>query len=232
MGAGSAHSRPPARIRTACATASVSGSVRRRDFAADDVHADTPARNLRDLRGRREPGLEQVFDEFGVRRRRARWNEARRGGALAHPRKVDAGAIVDDLDDHFVAHLPHRQRDLAGFGLAGVPANVARLDAVIERIAQQVFERTRQLFQHRAIELDLAPMDLEVGALVEFLHRRPQDPVQALRQAAERHRPDREQSLLHLARQPRLREERGIGIVQILEQRLLHRRHVVDALGQ
>ena len=59
-----------------------------------------------------------------------------------------------------------------------------------------------------------------------------QDAVQALRQAAERHRADREQPLLHLARQARLREQRGIGVVEVLEQRLLHRRDVVDALGQ
>ncbi len=151
---------------------------------------------------------------------------------LAHAREVDAGAVVGELDHHFVADLPHRQRDLAGLRLAGVAARLARLDAVVERVAQQVLERADQLFQHRAVELDLRAVDLEVGALVELLRGRAQDPVQALGQAAERHRADREQPLLHLARQPRLREQRRVGVVEVLEQRLLHRRHVVDAFGE
>ena len=77
-----------------------------------------------------------------------------------------------------------------------------------------------------------AAVDLEVGALVELARGLAQDPVEALRQAAERHRADREQPLLHIARQPRLREQRGVGVVQVLEQRLLHRRDVVDAFGE
>ena len=107
-----------------------------------------------------------------------------------------------------------------------------RFDAVVERVAQQVLERAHELLQHRAVELDLAPVDLEVGALVELLRGRAHDPIQALGQAAERHRTNREQPLLHFARQPRLREQRGIGVVQVLEQRLLHRGHVVDAFGE
>ena len=59
-----------------------------------------------------------------------------------------------------------------------------------------------------------------------------QDAVQPLRQAAERHGADREQLLLHVARQARLREQRGVGVVEVLEQRLLDRGDVVDALGQ
>ena len=152
--------------------------------------------------------------------------------ALAHAREVDAAAVVGELDHDFVADLAHRQRDLAGLGLAGRAPRVARLDAVVERVAQQVLERTDELFQHRAVELDLRAVDLEVGALVELLRGRAQDPVQALGQAAERHRADREQPLLHFARQPRLREQRGVGVVEVLEQRLLHGRHVVDAFGQ
>ncbi len=77
-----------------------------------------------------------------------------------------------------------------------------------------------------------AAVDLEVGALVELLRGRAHDAIQALGQAAERHRADREQPLLHFARQPCLREQRGIGVVEVLEQRLLHRRDVVDAFGQ
>ncbi len=37
--------------------------------------------------------------------------------------------------------------------------------------------------------------------------------------------------MLHVARQARLRQQRRVGLVEILEQRLLHRGNVVDALG-
>ena len=91
---------------------------------------------------------------------------------------------------------------------------------------------TDQLLEHRAVELDLRAADFEVGPLVEFLRRLPQNAVQTLRQAAEGHGPDREQLLLHVARQARLREQRSIGFVEVLEQRLLDGRNVVDAFGQ
>ena len=123
-------------------------------------------------------------------------------------------------------------RDLAGLGLARRSTRRARFDAVVERVAQQVLERSDELFQHRAVELGLTAADLEIRALVELLRRRAQDPVEPLGHAAERHRADREQLLLHVAREARLRDQRGIGVVQVLEQRLLHRRDVVDAFGQ
>ncbi len=103
---------------------------------------------------------------------------------------------------------------------------------MVERIAQQMLERPDQLFQHRAVELDLRAADFEIGPLVELLRGLPENAVQALRQAAERHRPDRKQLLLHVARQARLREQRGIGFVEVLQKRLLNGRDVIDAFGQ
>ena len=103
---------------------------------------------------------------------------------------------------------------------------------MVERIAQQMFERPDQLFQHRAIELGLSVVDLQVRALVELLRRRAQNPIQSFGQADERNRANREQPLLHVARQARLRQQRGVGVVQILEQRLLHGGHVVHAFRE
>src|SRR6202007_3280591 len=55
---------------------------------------------------------------------------------------------------------------------------------------------------------------------------------QALGEAPERDRADREELLLHVARQTRLREECRIGVIDVAQQRLLNRRNVVDALGK
>ena len=95
-----------------------------------------------------------------------------------------------------------------------------------------MLERTDELFQHRAVELGLPATDFQIGALVEFLRRRAQNPVQPFRHAAERHRPDREKLLLHVARQARLRNQRGVGVVQVLQERLLHRGNVVHAFRE
>ena len=103
---------------------------------------------------------------------------------------------------------------------------------MVERIAQQMLERTDELFQHRSIELGLRAVDFEIGALVEVACRLAQDPVQPLRQAVERHRADREQSLLNVARQAGLRDQRRVGVVEVLQQRLLDGGNVVDAFGE
>ncbi len=250
MGAGSAHSLPPARISTACATARVSGIVsvkfvplpsvvahfdaaaQRGDFGAHDVHADAAAGDLRHLRRGRETRLEQEFDELRVGGLGIGGNQAQRTGALAHAREIDAGAVVGQVDHDFVADLANRQRYFAGLELTGLDARIARLDAVVERVAQQMLERTDQLFQHRAVEFHLGAVNFEVRALVQLLGGRAQDAVQALRQAAERHGANGEEPLLHFARQPRLRQQCGIGVVQVLEQRMLDGGHVVDAFGQ
>ena len=250
IGAGSAHSRPPARTSTACATASVSGSVSMKCVPAPFVDATStrPPSAAISLRTTSMPMPRPEICVTFAAVEKPGWNRhstscasvgvasaATRPSAtraLAHAREVDAAAVVGELDHDFVADLPHGERDLAGLRLAGVAPRLARLDAVVERVAQQVLERPDELLQHRAVELDLAAVDLEVGALVELLRGRAQDPVQALGQAAERHRADREQPLLHFARQPRLREQRGVGIVEVLQQRLLDRRHVVDAFGE
>ena len=148
------------------------------------------------------------------------------------PFEVEAGAVVGELDLDLVRDLPHGKRDLAGLGLAGLRALRAVLDAVVERVAQQVLERPDELLQHRAVELGLPAADLEVRALAELARRSAQDPVQALRQAAERHGADREELLLQIPREPALHAERGVRDVEVLQQRLLDRRHVIDAFAQ
>ncbi len=94
-----------------------------------------------------------------------------------------------------------------------------------------MLERPDQLFQHRAVELDLCSANFEIGALVELLRRLTQNPIQPLGQAAEGHRANREQLLLHVTRQSRLRQQCRVGFVEVLEQRLLDGGDVVDAFG-
>ncbi len=210
----------------------VDAAAERDDLAAHDVHADAAAGDLRERRRRRKAWLKQAFDELVDRRLRIGLHEAERNRTFAHALEIDAAAVVRDLDRDFIADLAHGQRDLAGLRLPRGHARGTRLDAVIERVAQQVLERADELLEDRAVELGLRAVDFQVGALVELARGLAQNPVQPLGQAAERNGADREQPLLHVARQPRLRDQRHIGVVEVLEERLLHGRHVVDAFGE
>ena len=97
---------------------------------------------MRPLRDRLARTISQV--EAARRRRRARWRfRCRPGARSARSRR---------------SRTCRRAR-----------RSLARLDAVVQRVAQQVLERPDELFQHRAVELGLAAADLEIGALVEFL---------------------------------------------------------------
>ena len=96
---------------------------------------------------------------------------------LADAVEVAPSPVFDDLDRDFVALLSHRDGDFPGLGLAALEPLVAAFDAVIEGVAQQVLERTDQLFEDRAVELNLRSANLQVRTLVELLRRLPHDPV-------------------------------------------------------
>ena len=178
------------------------------------------------------PGWKMHPIELRVAGLRIRGDPALRHGLRPDLLEIESRPVVGQLDRDFVRDLPHGKRDFAGLGFARLDSLGAGLDAVVERVAQEMVERPDELFQHRAVELGLAAADFEIGALAELARRPPQDPVQALRQAAERHGANGEQLLLDTAREPALRAQRGIGDVEVLEERLLDRRNVVDTLAQ
>src|SRR5690348_16838741 len=95
-----------------------------------------------------------------------------------------------------------------------------------------MLERPDEALEDRAVELRLPAVDLEVRALVELARGLAQDPIESLGQARERNGANREEALLNVARQPRLREQRRVRVVEVLQQCLLHRRNVVHALGE
>ncbi len=99
------------------------------------------------------------------------------------------------------------------------------------RVAQQVLERPDHFFQHAAIDLYRAAVDIEIDALVDFLRRLSRYAVQALRDAGKLHHAYAHQILLQIAGQACLcRQVRG-GAIDGARQVLLHRADVIDALG-
>ncbi len=62
---------------------------------------------------------------------------------LPDAREVEAAAVVGDAQHHLVAPLHGVDRDLADLGLAGAHALLGLLEAVGDRVPQQVLEGTR-----------------------------------------------------------------------------------------
>ena len=75
-------------------------------------------------------------------------------------------------------------------GLARRAAAVGRLDAVVDGVADQVDQRVLQPFQHRPVELDVAPLDDQLDLLAAGLGQVADDPIQPLAGLGEREHPD------------------------------------------
>ena len=98
----------------------------------------------------------------------------RRGGVSGgdHGRgqslQIDAGAIVLDTDAHARAELARLDRHPAARRLAERVACLGRLDAVIERVAQQMQQGVAQLLEDRAVDAILGAVDAHCDALAEL----------------------------------------------------------------
>ena len=101
---------------------------------------------------------------------------------------------------------------------------------VAQSVAQHVLERRADSLEHAAVELDLAAFDLQLGLLADLARRLPHDAVQALVKVRKRHRAHAHQLLLHVAADARLLQQAGVGFAEVLQQGLLDRRGVVQAL--
>ena len=144
---------------------------------------------------------------------------------------IETGTVIGKEQDDFISFLGQRQGNIADFRLASRHAFITPLQSVGNGVTQHVLERCRHLIKHAAVQFDLPPLDFQVGALVEFLRRLTNDAIQAIRQAAKRHHAYGHELLLDLSIQPCLRNDGRVGVVEVLEQVLLHGRHVVDRFG-
>jgi hypothetical protein len=227
----------PARNITACVTAPEAGGdlhapAERRDLVLHHVHADAAARDLAHFLGGREPRQEDELRELRFGQLDVRREETRGDGLFADAREVEPRAVVRDGEHDFVAALGGVDRDLADLGLARREARRGGLDAVRDRIAQQVLEGRGDFFEDGAIELGARALQLEVRLLVELLRGLAHDAVEPIREVSEGHEAHAHEALLQLAVQPRLRVDRELGLVQVLLQALVQRDHVAQALGE
>ena len=89
---------------------------------------------------------------------------------------------------------------------SGFPARdplLGRLDAVIGRVPDQVQQRRPDLVEDRAVELDLASLDVEPDPLAEIAGQVADQPGEPLQHLTDRRHPRRDHLRLHLGGQPR-----------------------------
>ena len=201
------------------------------DFRLDHIHADTATGNLVHLGCSREARRENQLDQATFVGHFVGTKQSRFNATGADALEIEAGAIVVHGQDDFVAFLGQCQRNFADVGFASGNARFARLQTVGNGVAQQVLQRRANLVQHRTVEFDLAAADFKVGPFAEFLGGLPHNTVETLGLAGEGHHANTHQLLLQLAVHSRLREDGRVGVVQVLEQVLLHGGDVVDRLG-
>src|SRR5205807_625788 len=86
---------------------------------------------------------------------------------------LDPAAVVAELDQHLAADLARGQHHVARPLLADERALLRRLDAVRDRVAQEVEQRVREALHHRLVELRLLAVDAEL----DLLARAPASPA-------------------------------------------------------
>ena len=112
--------------------------------------------------------------------------------------RVHARAVVLDLDDDVVALLERVERDGADGRLADAQALVARLDAVIDRVADHVHQRVAELLDDELVDLGLGARDDEVHLLVVLARDLPHDARELVEGLPERDHAHLEDAALHL----------------------------------
>ena len=83
-------------------------------------------------------------------------------------RRVEATAVVGDLDDDVAALVVGGEADAAALRLALHAALVRPLEAVVGGIAHHVGERVLDQIEHLAIELGLGALHVEIDLLAEL----------------------------------------------------------------
>ena len=100
-----------------------------------------------------KPGSEDEIVDLVVGQRRIRTDQPLLARLLEHALGIDAGAVVADLDDDPAAAMLGAEVDRALFVLAGGQAVGRRLDAVVDRVADDVGQRIAEPLDDRTVDL-------------------------------------------------------------------------------
>ena len=137
-------------------------------FAVHHIHTDAATGDLRHRLGGGESGRQHELRNLLIGQRRTFRHQAalhRLGPDRLH---VDAGAIVADLDDHVSPFPGQTQVDAPGGRLAEVGPKLLRLDTVVDRVAEHVFQRRHHALEQAAVQLALRVVGMKLHFFAEL----------------------------------------------------------------
>ena len=205
-----------------CSGGDRDAAAQRLDRAFDDIHADPSAGNVGDARRGGEAGKKEQIVDFAVAELRVGRNQLLLDGDRANARSVDSRAVVRDLDDDSPGAMRRRQLDLALGGFARRRANLGRLNAVIDRVADHMGERIGQTLDDGSIDFRRLPLGSQPHRLSRGVGQFADDARHALEQRLHRLGADRHDAFLYFSRQLFERAEAGRHARRPRQPRLRH----------
>ena len=171
------------------------------DIAAHDVHADAAAGNVGDRFGGRESRHHDEVVDLVIAEHRVRTDQPPLARLLEHPLGVDAGAVVADLDDDACRRdaRPLRWTVPSSF-LPAANRSAGELDAVVDRVADDMGQRIAEPLDDRAVDLGGLAGHFEPDFLGRLGRKLAHEPRHALEHGADWLRAHRHDAVFELAR--------------------------------
>src|SRR5262249_4105864 len=138
------------------------------DVRPHHIHADAAAGKLRYLVGRGEAGKEDEVQKLAVVQPARLFGcyQPRLDRLGANALRVDAAAVVGDLDDDLAALVEGVERDATLRRLAAGHALRGRLDSVIDGVADQVRQRVADRLDDALVEFGFVTFHFELCLLL------------------------------------------------------------------
>ena len=160
------------------------------------VHAHTAPGNLGDFFSRGKPRLHDELQDIAIRHHGVRIEQATQDGFTADRFEGYPGTVVMHVEHHVAAFIGQLKGDMPLLRLATGVADVTRLQAVVNRIAQHVFEGRDHAFQHGAVNFGFGIDDAEFNLLAQLIGDLPNDTLEARQYALEGHHAGAHQAFL------------------------------------
>ncbi len=178
----------------------VDGPADALDVGADHVHPDTAAGDVGDLSGGRDARSEDQVDRLTVAHRcRLVCGDQPVGDRLvADPGRIDAPAVVRDLDVDLTALVEGPQRQESLLGLARRASVLRTLDSVVDRVTHQVRERILDGLDDGLVELGVLALHHQLHLLAAGQGQVTHDPWQLVPDVADRLHPGLHDPFLQL----------------------------------
>ena len=179
-----------------------------------------------------KPGRQDELQHFVVAQSCVGRHQAAFDRFRANGLDVDAGAVVGNFDDDVARFARQPQIDATDVRFAEAAAEFGAFDAVVDRVAQHVFERRHHTFEHVAVEFAFRVVRVEIDFFAELARDLPNGATQPRQQPVERHHARAHQPFLQLGVHARLLDQQRFGFARFERERFFQVEHVRRAFRQ